>query len=86
MLEKVKIIECPRDAMQGIKTFIPTKIKLSYLQSLVNVGFDIVDIGSFVSAKTIPQLSDTSIIIDSIDLSRFEISLKKSLAIFNEFN
>ena len=69
MLDKVKIIECPRDAMQGIKTFIPTKIKLSYLQSVVDVGFDIVDIGSFVSKKAIPQLSDTSIIIDSIDLT-----------------
>ena len=54
MLDKVKIIECPRDAMQGIKTFIPTKIKLNYLQSLVNVGFDVVDIGSFVSSKAIP--------------------------------
>ena len=69
MLEKVKIIECPRDAMQSIKTFIPTNIKLSYLQSVVDVGFDVVDIGSFVSTKAIPQLADTSKIIDSIDLS-----------------
>jgi len=69
MIDKVKIIECPRDAMQSIKTFIPTKTKLSYLQSVVDVGFDVVDIGSFVSPKAIPQLSDTSTIIDSIDLS-----------------
>ena len=69
MIDKVKIIECPRDAMQSIKTFIPTITKLSYLQSVVDVGFDVVDIGSFVSPKAIPQLSDTSIIIDSIDLS-----------------
>ena len=69
MLEKVKIIECPRDAMQSIKTFIPTNIKLNYLQIIVDVGFDVVDIGSFVSHKVIPQLSDTSIIIDSINLS-----------------
>ena len=69
MIDKVKIIECPRDAMQSIKTFIPTNTKLSYLQSVVDVGFDVVDIGSFVSPKAIPQLSDTSIIIDSIDLS-----------------
>jgi hydroxymethylglutaryl-CoA lyase len=69
MFDKVKIIECPRDAMQSIKTFIPTNIKLSYLQSVVDVGFDVVDIGSFVSLKAIPQLSDSSIIIDSIDLS-----------------
>ena len=75
MLDKVKIIECPRDAMQGIKTFIPTKIKLNYLQSLVNVGFDVIDIGSFVSSKAIPQLSDTSKIIDSIDLSNSDSKL-----------
>ena len=55
MLDKVKIIECPRDAMQSIKTFIPTNIKLSYLQSVVDVGFDVVDIGSFVSPKAIPN-------------------------------
>ena len=55
MLEKVKIIECPRDAMQSIKTFIPTNTKLNYLQSVVDVGFDVVDIGSFVSSKAIPQ-------------------------------
>ena len=69
MIEKVKIVECPRDAMQSIMTFIPTKIKLNYLQNVVDVGFDIVDIGSFVSPKTIPQLSDTKDIIDLIDLS-----------------
>ena len=69
MFEKIKIIECPRDAMQSIKTFIPTNIKLSYLQKLVNVGFDIIDIGSFVSHKAIPQLADSATVIESIDLS-----------------
>ncbi len=69
MKEKVKIIECPRDAMQSIMTFIPTKTKLKYLQSVVDVGFDVVDIGSFVSSKVIPQLSDTKEIIDSINIS-----------------
>ena len=54
--------------MQSIMTFIPTKTKLNYLQSVVDVGFDIVDIGSFVSKKAIPQLSDTKEIIDLIDL------------------
>ena len=78
MFNKVKIIECPRDAMQSIKTFIPTLTKLSYLQTVVDVGFDVVDIGSFVSTKAIPQLSDTSIIIDSIDLSK---SISKLLVI-----
>ena len=78
MFDKVKIIECPRDAMQSIKTFIPTLSKLSYLQTVVDVGFDVVDIGSFVSPKAIPQLSDTSIIIDKIDLSK---SISKLLVI-----
>ena len=75
MLEKVKIIECPRDAMQSILTFIPTKTKLNYLQSVVDVGFDIVDIGSFVSSKAIPQLSDTKEIIELIDLSNSDSKL-----------
>lgn len=78
MFNKVKIIECPRDAMQSVKTFIPTLSKLSYLQTVVDVGFDVVDIGSFVSPKAIPQLSDTSIIIDKIDLSK---SISKLLVI-----
>jgi hydroxymethylglutaryl-CoA lyase len=78
MFDKVKIIECPRDAMQSIKTFIPTHTKLSYLQSVVDVGFDVVDIGSFVSAKAIPQLSDTSDIINGIELSN---SISKLLVI-----
>ena len=69
MFEKIKIIECPRDAMQSIKTFIPTNIKLSYLQKLVNVGFDVIDIGSFVSHKAIPQLADSATVIESIDMS-----------------
>ena len=55
--------------MQSVMTFIPTKTKLKYLQSVVDVGFDIVDIGSFVSSKAIPQLSDTKEIIDSINIS-----------------
>ena len=78
MFDKVKIIECPRDAMQSIKTFIPTHTKLSYLQSVVDVGFDVVDIGSFVSEKAIPQLSDTSDIINAIELSN---SISKLLVI-----
>ena len=69
MIDKVKIIECPRDAMQSIKRFIPTDLKISYLQSVVNVNFDIVDIGSFVSPKAIPQLCDTELVLNEIDLS-----------------
>ena len=58
--QSIKIIECPRDAMQGIKTFIPTVKKVQYLQSLLRVGFDTIDFGSFVSPKAIPQMVDTA--------------------------
>ncbi len=68
-MRKLKIIECPRDAMQSIKEFIPTEKKIKYVQSLLDVGFDTIDVGSFVSKKVIPQLSDTSEVINSLDLS-----------------
>lgn len=71
----VKIIECPRDAMQGIKTFIPTNKKISYLQSLLNVGFDTLDFGSFVSPKAIPQMRDTAEVIAGLELSNTETKL-----------
>ena len=69
-MQKLKIIECPRDAMQSIKEFIPTDKKIKYVQSLLEVGFDTIDVGSFVSKKVIPQLSDTGEVIDSLDLSK----------------
>ena len=56
----MKLIECPRDAMQGISTFIPTDVKVEYLNTLLKVGFDTIDIGSFVSPKAIPQMADTA--------------------------
>jgi hydroxymethylglutaryl-CoA lyase len=59
MNTKIKLIECPRDAMQGWKNFIPTEQKIKYINSLLTVGFDTIDFGSFVSAKAIPQMSDT---------------------------
>jgi hydroxymethylglutaryl-CoA lyase len=59
-MEAIKIIECPRDAMQGIKAFIPTARKVTYIQSLLRVGFDTIDVGSFVSPKAIPQMKDTA--------------------------
>ena len=68
-MRKLKIIECPRDAMQSIKEFIPTEKKIKYVQSLLDVGFDTIDVGSFVSKKVIPQLSDTGEVINSLDLS-----------------
>jgi hydroxymethylglutaryl-CoA lyase len=63
----VKFIECPRDAMQGIGPFIPTEMKVKYLNELLKVGFDTIDIGSFVSAKAIPQLADTAEVLSRID-------------------
>lgn len=69
-MEKVKIIECPRDAMQGIKShFIPTTAKAKYINSLLNVGFDTIDFGSFVSPKAIPQMKDTAEVLAKLDLS-----------------
>ena len=69
-MRKLNIIECPRDAMQSIKEFIPTDKKIKYVQSLLEVGFDTIDVGSFVSKKVIPQLSDTGEVINSLDLSK----------------
>lgn len=66
----IKIIECPRDAMQGIKTMIPTAQKVQYLQSLLRVGFDTIDFGSFVSPRAIPQMADTAQVLAQLDLSK----------------
>lgn len=68
-MKSIKIIECPRDAMQGIKTFIPTEQKVKYLQALLRVGFDTIDFGSFVSPKAIPQMQDTAKVLAQLDLS-----------------
>ena len=65
----MKIIECPRDAMQGIKEFIPTEIKTKYINSLLNIGFDTIDFGSFVSPKAIPQMRDTAEVLKGLDIS-----------------
>ncbi len=64
----VKIIECPRDAMQGIKPFIPTERKADYINALLKVGFDTIDFGSFVSPKAIPQMRDTAQVLSRLDL------------------
>ncbi|WP_346882278.1 hydroxymethylglutaryl-CoA lyase [uncultured Algibacter sp.] len=69
MPKEIKIIECPRDAMQGIKQFIPTEQKVQYIQSLLRVGFDTIDFGSFVSPKAIPQMADTADVLSQLDLS-----------------
>ena len=68
MNSPVKLIECPRDAMQGWKNFIPTEKKIEYINSLLKVGFDTIDFGSFVSAKAIPQMADTKEVIGNLDI------------------
>ncbi|MPT34321.1 MAG: hydroxymethylglutaryl-CoA lyase [Flavobacterium sp.] len=80
MMEQVKIIECPRDAMQGIKAFIPTEKKVQYIQSLLRVGFDTIDFGSFVSAKAIPQMQDTPEVLAQLDLSQTKSKLLAIIA------
>ena len=65
----IKVVECPRDAMQGVKPWIPSKNKIEYIQSILSVGFDVVDFGSFVSPRAIPQMKDTHHVLDQLDLS-----------------
>ncbi|MDX5585660.1 MAG: hydroxymethylglutaryl-CoA lyase [Aureibaculum sp.] len=74
-MNKVKIIECPRDAMQGIKKFIPTKDKANYINTLLEVGFNTIDFGSFVSPKAIPQMRDTAEVLSMLDLSTTQSKL-----------
>jgi hydroxymethylglutaryl-CoA lyase len=74
----MKIIECPRDAMQGLSDFIPTEKKIAYINALLEVGFDTIDFGSFVSPKAIPQLRDTKEVLDGISWKK---SKSKLLAI-----
>jgi hydroxymethylglutaryl-CoA lyase len=80
-MKKVKIIECPRDAMQGIKShFIPTEAKAQYINALLRVGFDTIDFGSFVSPKAIPQMRDTAEVLSKLDLSRTQSKLLAIIA------
>ncbi|HMU48094.1 MAG TPA: hydroxymethylglutaryl-CoA lyase [Chitinophagaceae bacterium] len=64
----IKLIECPRDAMQGWKEIIPTEKKIEYINSLLKVGFDTIDFGSFVSPKAIPQMADTKEVVERLEL------------------
>lgn len=66
---KVKLVECPRDAMQGWKSWIPTELKIEYINKLLQVGFHTLDFGSFVSPKAIPQLADTKEVLKSIHMT-----------------
>ena len=80
MNSPVKLIECPRDAMQGWKNFIPTDKKIEYINSLLKVGFDTIDFGSFVSAKAIPQMADTKEVIGNLNLGISETKLLAMVA------
>lgn len=77
-MSKISLVECPRDAMQGWKHFIPTEQKIRYINSLLKVGFDTIDFGSFVSPKAIPQMADTREVIENLELG---LSRSKLLAI-----
>ncbi len=80
-MKKVKIIECPRDAMQGIKShFISTEKKALYINSLLKVGFDTIDFGSFVSPKAIPQMRDTAAVLSKLDLTKTSSKLLAIIA------
>ena len=80
-MKNVKIIECPRDAMQGIKShFISTEKKASYINSLLKVGFDTIDFGSFVSPKAIPQMRDTAAVLEKLELSKTQSKLLAIIA------
>ena len=74
-MSKITLVECPRDAMQGLQSFIPTEQKVRYLNSLLEVGFDIVDFGSFVSPKAVPQMRDTEEVLSQVDWARTQTEL-----------
>lgn len=76
----IKIIECPRDAMQGLPDFIPTDVKIDYINTLLKVGFDTIDFGSFVSPKAIPQMRDTAEVLCSLDMSSTKSKLLAIIA------
>lgn len=76
----IKITECPRDAMQGIKEFIPTDLKIKYINQLLKVGFDTIDFGSFVSPKAIPQMQDTAEVLKKLELSNTKSKLLSIVA------
>ncbi len=68
-MSKIKIIECPRDAMQGMRDFVKTQFKIDYINSLLKCGFDTIDFGSFVSPKAIPQMKDTAEVLKGLELN-----------------
>jgi hydroxymethylglutaryl-CoA lyase len=79
-MEELKLIECPRDAMQGWENLISTKNKIEYINQLLKVGFDTLDFGSFVSPKAIPQMSDTKEVVEKLDLQHTKTKLLAIIA------
>jgi hydroxymethylglutaryl-CoA lyase len=79
-MKVIKLVECPRDAMQGWKAFIPTMDKVAYISQLLKVGFDTLDFGSFVSSKNIPQMADTKEVIPHLDLQNTDTKLLAIIA------
>ena len=79
-MKNVKLIECPRDAMQGWANWIPTEKKIEYLNQLLKVGFDTLDFGSFVSPKAIPQMADTALVYDALELDNTDTKLLAIIA------
>jgi hydroxymethylglutaryl-CoA lyase len=79
-MQELTLVECPRDAMQGIQEFIPTNLKAEYLNMLLGCGFDTLDFGSFVSPKAIPQLSDTAQVLSQLNLEKSETKLLAIIA------
>ena len=80
MPQIIKLTECPRDAMQGLTKFIPTELKAAYINLLLQVGFDTIDFGSFVSPKAIPQMQDTAEVLGKLDLSNTRSKLLAIIA------
>lgn len=76
----IKLTECPRDAMQGLHIFVPTDIKAAYINLLLQVGFDTIDFGSFVSPKAIPQMRDTAEVLSKLDLNNTQSKLLAIIA------
>ena len=79
-MKDIKLVECPRDAMQGWKTYIPTRDKIAYINQLLKVGFDTLDFGSFVSSKNIPQMADTKEVIPHLYLQNIDTKLLAIIA------
>src|SRR5690606_40336349 len=80
MSERIKIVDCPRDAMQGIHNFIKTEDKIDHLNLLLKVGFDTIDCGSFVSPKIIPQMADTGEVLKAVKNIRHNSKLSVIIA------